>query len=192
LTGIGGEGKVRRHDSGHGPERLHGRRARYAIGRVGDMAGVYLESTVISYLAARPSRDLIVAAHQRLTQDWWTQRRHGFELFVSSLVIQEIGMGDSGAAVRRMDLVAGIPLLEVGDAELELVGTLIRDGVFPAGSDADALHVAIAAANGLDYLLTWNMAHIANAELRPKIERACRRSGYEPPVLCTPAELMGG
>jgi predicted nucleic acid-binding protein len=147
------------------------------------MAGVYLESTVISYLAARPSRDLIVAAHQRLTQDWWTSRRRTFELFVSSLVIQEIGMGDPGVAARRLDLVAGIPLLEVDDEELELAKTLMREGAFPAGSDADALHVAIASANGLDYLLTWNMAHIANAELRPKIERACRRSGYEPPVL---------
>lgn len=156
------------------------------------MPKVYLETTILSYLTARPSRDLVVAGHQQLTRDWWDQRRNLFHLYVSQLVVREAQSGDPDAAERRLLALKGIPLLEIGEEATELARGLVERGPIPTKATADALHIAIATANGLEYLLTWNMAHIANAELRPRIEQVCRASGYEPPVLCTPEELMGG
>jgi hypothetical protein len=156
------------------------------------MAKVYLETTILSYLTARPSRDVVVAGHQQLTRDWWEQRRSLFDLYVSQLVLREAESGDPDAAERRLTAISGIPLLEISEEATELARGLVERGPIPKKAAADSLHIAIATVNGLEYLLTWNMAHIANAELRPRIERVCRASGYEPPVLCTPEQLMGG
>lgn len=156
------------------------------------MAKVYLETTILSYLTARPSRDLVVAGHQQLTRDWWDQRSSLFDMYVSQLVLREARSGDPDAAKRRLTVIEGIPLLEITEDATELARRLVEGGPIPTKAMADALHISVATVNGLEYLLTWNMAHIANAELRPRIERVCRASGYEPPVLCTPEELMGG
>ena len=156
------------------------------------MAKVYLETTMVSYLAAQPSRDLIVAANQQITKDWWARRRAEFDIFISRLVVQECSGGDQDAAARRLALIAGLPHLEVSQAATALASALVRQKAVPATSAPDAFHVAVAAAHAMDYLLTWNMAHILNAERRPRIEAVCRQEGFEPPVLCTPAELMGG
>lgn len=156
------------------------------------MKKVYVETTVVSYLAARPSRDLIVAAQQQLTLEWWHTRRMEFELYVSQLVVEEASLGDRDAAERRLKFTEDLALLEVSDEVTRLGSALVSHGAIPVESFADAVHVAVAAVNGLDYLLTWNMAHILNAEQRPRIERVCRAAGFEPPVLCSPAELMGG
>ena len=156
------------------------------------MASVYLETTVVSYLAARPSRDLLVAANQQVTQDWWTARSSAFDLFISQLVLQETAGGDQAEAARRLHLIAGLTLLDVTAGAVGLASELVRRHAIPPGSATDAGHIAVAAVHGVNYLLTWNMAHILNAELRPRIEAVCRDAGYEPPVLCTPAELMGG
>ena len=156
------------------------------------MAKAYLETTIVSYLAAQPSRDLIVAANQQLTKEWWEGRRGRFDLYVSQLVIQECSGGDAGAAQRRLAVIAGLPHLAISESAAALASALVRENAIPISSSADALHIAIAAVHGIEYLLTWNMAHILNAELRPRIEAVCRRAGFEPPVLCTPAELMGG
>ena len=129
---------------------------------------VYLETTIVSYLTARPSRDLVVAAHQQITQDWWTNRRSDFDLHASQLVIQEASVGDAQMAQSRLAALDQIPLLGV-----------------------NALHIAIATAHGMDYLLTWNCKHIANAEMQGGVAVICRASGYEPPVICTPEELLG-
>lgn len=155
------------------------------------MARVYVETTIVSYLAAQPSRDLIVAANQQITKDWWARRRPEFEIYVSGLVVQECSGGDQDAATRRLALLKDLPHLEVSQVATALASALVRQKAVPAASSTDAVHIAVAAAHAMDYLLTWNMAHILNAERRPRIEAVCRQEGYEPPVLCTPAELMG-
>ena len=153
-------------------------------------AKVYLETTVISYLTARASRDIVVAAHQELTRQWWDQRRSDYHLVVSEVILREAEAGDSEAAERRGAVVAGIDVLEVGAAALELAEKLVRRGAVPAVAAEDALHIAIAATNGVDYLLTWNCAHIANAAMRRAIDEVCIEQGFEPTVLCTPEELI--
>ena len=150
----------------------------------------YLETSVISYLTSRPSRDLIVAANQQLTQEWWQVRRQNFDLFISQLVIQEVSAGDEGAAQRRLQTVANIPLLRLSEEAVTLAEKLVEEGAVPRRAVEDALHVAVATLNGMDYLLTWNFKHIANATMRYKIERICRLAGYEPPIICTPQELL--
>jgi predicted nucleic acid-binding protein len=153
---------------------------------------VYVETSVISYLAARPSRDLITAARQQLTHEWWRGRRTEFEVCVSQLVLDEASAGDPEAAARRAAFLAGLPLLDVTSAAVVLARRLLDVVGLPPQAATDALHIATAACHGAEYLLTWNVAHIANAVHRPRVERACRAHGYEPPVLCTPDELLGG
>ena len=152
---------------------------------------VYLETTIISYLAARPSRDIIIAAHQELTNEWWENRRKRFDLFVSQLVIQEAKSGDKEAARKRLGLLEPIPLLELNDKVISLARILMNDAMPPKAVE-DALHIAVAAIHGMDYLLTWNCKHIANAEKEHAIATVCRNNNYEPPIICTPEELMGG
>ena len=151
---------------------------------------LYLETTIVSYLAARPSRDLIVAANQQITQDWWQMRRASFDLFVSEAIVKEAGSGDESAARQRLEEIEGIPLLTLTVDAAALAEKLVKGLPLPERAVTDAVHVAIAASNGMDYLLTWNCKHLANAVLRSKIEDACREQGYEPPVICTPQELM--
>jgi len=140
--------------------------------------------------ARDPLRDLIVAAHQQLTLDWWQTRRAAFELYVSELVLQESRLGDADFAGRRLSQLAGIPSLAVTPEAQSLANALVTSGLLPAKASADALHIGIAATNGVDYLLTWNIRHLANASMRRRIEDACRSDGFEAPVLCTPEELM--
>lgn len=157
------------------------------------MAGtVYLETSIISYLVARPSRDLVTAARQELTREWWGRRRALFEVFVSEAVIAEARAGDAEAAARRLAILADLPLLDVTAEVTRLAGALAKALGLPRQAAADAVHIAAAAGHGIEFLLTWNSTHIANAELRPTIEEVCRNSGYVPPILCTPDELMGG
>ena len=143
---------------------------------------------MISYLTAKPSRDLIVRAHQQVTRDWWSRRRR-FELYVSDAVLEEAKRGDVAAAARRRSALKGIPILSASAEAEELALELIRSAVMPSTAAIDAVHVAIAAAHGLDFLVTWNCAHIANAVMRGKIETACRNAGFRPPAICTPLEL---
>lgn len=152
---------------------------------------VYLETTIPSYLAARPSRDLIVSANQKLTHEWWS-RRNRFDLFVSQTVIDEAGAGDAKAAARRLRWLRGLRRLDVTDACLSLGRSLLAGTPIPLTAATDALHVATAAVHRMNYLLTWNCAHIANAAMRPAIEHVCLSAGYNPPVICTPQELMEG
>jgi hypothetical protein len=152
---------------------------------------VYVETTIPSYLTSWPSRDVVRAGEQQVTRDWWA-RRSGFELRVSSLVLLECGAGDPSAAALRLAALDGVPVLAQTPEAVALAETLLREAPLPARAAADALHIAVAAVNGVSYLVTWNCTHIANATLRPRIEALCRRSGYEPPVICTPQELLGG
>lgn len=151
---------------------------------------VYIETSVVSYLTSRPSRDVVVAAHQRLTSRWWTKARPSFYPVVSQLVIDEALLGDPASARRRAQAISGLPILELTHAGRELARALLDEVAMPPTAIADALHIAIAAENGAHYLLTWNCRHIANASSRVLIERTLRLRGYDAPVLCTPEELM--
>jgi hypothetical protein len=153
---------------------------------------VYLETTIPSYLTAWPSRDLVMAARQQVTREWWDTRREEFDLFVSQVVIQEAREGDPGAAILRMEALQDISVLELTDEATALAQRLVRQVPLPARATVDAVHIAIAVVNSMDYLLTWNFTHIANATLRNSIEAVCRSQGFTPPVICTPDELMRG
>ena len=153
---------------------------------------VYLETTIPSYLTAWVSRDLVTAGHQQTTREWWDARRKDFDFFVSQFVIDEAGAGDPDAARRRLEMLVNVPLLDPGPDVHTLAGELMKRVPLPPNAAADSLHIAIATIHGIDYLLTWNCTHIANAALRPRIEGVCRDYGYEPPVICTPEELLKG
>ena len=152
---------------------------------------VYLETTIPSYLTSRPSRDLLVAAHQQLTSDWWNDHRHRFSLFVSERVLREAGSGDAIAAARRLAELAGIPQLEFTPEALDLARRFLSEGAIPVKSLEDAIHVAIATVNGMDYLATWNCRHIVNAEIIKRLVKIAGNAGYSLPILCTPEQLMG-
>ncbi len=151
---------------------------------------VYIETTIPSYLTAWRSPDLMMAANQEATRAWWDTERDHFDLFVSRLVLKEACRGDDGAAERRLQALKGIPVLAATNEAENLAIQLVEHHVMPDKAAEDAMHVAIAAVHGMDYLLTWNCRHIANATIRLGIEDTCRVSGYEPPVICTPQELM--
>ena len=151
---------------------------------------VYVETTLISYLAARPSRDLIVAGHQQITHEWWQISRHNFAVVSSQLVAGEAGAGDPEAADARLAFLAGLTLLEITEEALTLAQRLLQAKAIPQDFPEDALHVAVAVVNGIEYLLTWNYKHLANAGMRSKIETTCRELGYEAVIICTPEELM--
>ena len=153
---------------------------------------VYLETSIISYLAGRRSKDLIVAAHQELTHEWWEMRKNKFTPFVSQLVIQEIQAGDRAAANERLLLIEALPSLSLGEDARGLALVFLQKKVLPRKAVEDALHIAVATCNGMDYLVTWNCKHIANAEIRSAINRVCTEKGFEAPVICTPEELQGG
>ena len=155
-------------------------------------AKVYVETSVISYLTSRPNRDLIIAGNQQVTQEWWQKRRTAYDLYISQLVVQEASFGDATAAADRLKVLHEIPLLPLTEEGKQLAERLISKGAIPKKVVEDALHIAIATSNGMEYLLTWNFKHIANAVMRGKIEAVCRDEGYEPPIICTPQELLEG
>lgn len=154
------------------------------------MPSVYLETTIPSYLTAWRSPELVMAARQQITREWWDTRRYDFDLFVSQLVIDEASAGDAAAAARRLEALAGIPLLVSSEHADALTKLLIQELSLPARATADAVHIAVSVVNQMDFLLTWNCTHIANAAFRPMIETACRSLGYAIPVICTPEELL--
>jgi hypothetical protein len=152
---------------------------------------LYLETTIPSYLTSKPSRDLIVAARQRITLDWWSRRRHDFQVFVSQIVFDEVSEGDRQAAVARRSAIEGIPLLAVNDEAISLAEVLLRKKALPKKATRDAGHIAVSTVHGMNFLLTWNCAHLANAEIFDAVEGVCAAEGYKCPVICTPTELLG-
>ena len=151
---------------------------------------VYIETTVVSYLTAWPSRDVVIAGYQQTTREWWRDAADRFELVASQLVINEASSGDPDAAKDRLAALDAVTLLDATNEAAELAEQLIQSGAVPAKAAEDAGHIAIAVTNGVDYLVTWNCRHIANATMRAQIERVCRDAGYEPTIICTPGELM--
>lgn len=152
---------------------------------------VYVETTVVSYLTARRSRDLVVAAHQQITEDWWRDRRDDFDLYVSASVELEAAAGDQAAAARRLAAIEALDRLAITDEVEALASALIVAGMLPQKAAEDALHITIATVHGMDFLLTWNCRHIANAEIRRRLTGTMVEKGYVLPVICTPEELAG-
>jgi len=150
---------------------------------------VYLETSVVSYLVGRLSRDVIVLGNQELTREWWANSRADYDFFVSEVVLAEVASGDPDLARQRLLVAQDVPLLRVTEEAELLAPLLLRAAGLATNAATDALHMAVATVHGMDYLLSWNCAHIANATIRRAIEKQCRLSGYEPPVICTPQEI---
>lgn len=152
---------------------------------------IYIETSIVSYLTARPSRDLLAAAWQKATVDWWDTQRSRFESYISELVIEEAGKGDPNASAKRLDALSGVPILSITNEVLELSEKIINDGILPQKAIDDSLHISIATIHEIGYFLTWNCRHIANAEIKPLIQKICLRNNQKCPEICTPIELMG-
>ncbi len=153
---------------------------------------VYIETTVVSYHVARPSRDLIVAAHQQITQEWWERRLADCHGFISELVIQEASQGDSAAVAQRLAALEGFAVLSITSEAEQLAATYLANIPLLESAIRDALHLAVASVSGMEYLATWNCAHIARAEVRQAVRRQNDELGLDTPTICTPEELLGG
>src|SRR5205807_7651606 len=134
-------------------------------------ASLYLETSVVSYLTARPSRDIVMAGHQATTREWWDDHRRNFEVFISRLVWDEAMQGDSGAVERRLKILNPLRWLQIKRDAVILAKALVSDGAFPKNAADDALHVALAATHGVHFLLTWNFTHIANAATERHVKK---------------------
>jgi hypothetical protein len=151
---------------------------------------VYIETTIVSYLTAWSSRDLIRAAQQRTTREWWDTRRERFDLMCSELVIIECSAGDATAAAERLNVIKGMPLLALTEPATRLADALLAAGAIPRKASRDAAHVGICAVHGVSFLLTWNFKHLLNAQMQDKIREVCVAAGYAAPVICTPDALF--
>ena len=155
------------------------------------MSSIFIETSIVSYLRQRQSQDILTAARQIQTQRWWNEQKNNYELFASVLVIEEAARGDQMLAAERLTALANLPLLAVSE-EVEMIGNqLVERAALPEKARVDALHISTAAFHGVDYLLTWNCKHIANALMRPKIEKILNEMNCAVPVICTPDALLG-
>ena len=153
-------------------------------------AKLYLESTVPSYYLARPSRDVVIAAQQHQTRDWWERHSSGFDVHISQIVLDEISAGDGEMAKRRIELVRHFTLVRITEEAVALADALLHGGPIPEKASRDAAHIALAAVHRMHFLVTWNCKHIANPMMQRQIGKVCARHGLSAPVICTPAELM--
>jgi hypothetical protein len=156
------------------------------------MDTIYIETSIVSHATARPSTDIQIAAIQHQARTWWSTKRPNFELVTSQLVIDEASAGDPSAAADRLNLLAGLPTVPIDDDVRTLAGAIVSASIMPAKAAADALHVAAAAVAGIQYLLTLNCKHIANAQELPRIYRPLNDHGFGQLLICTPAEFLGG
>lgn len=152
---------------------------------------VYTETSIIGYLSARPSNNLILMANLEATWVWWETRRTQFTLYISQVVLDEVARGDAEMATKRLEILRDFPLLEISEAVQNLAARFLTKSSLPPKAADDALHIAAATVYGLDYLLTWNCKHIANAQIQKKLAQISLNAGYELPTICTPYELMG-
>ena len=151
---------------------------------------LYLETTIPSYLVARPSRDDIIRGQQAATREWWEHRRDACELFVSQFVDFEAQRGDEEMARARIAAIEGLPRLPVTERVRELASEILASGLIPMKAEVDASHIAVAAVHRMDMLLTWNCTHIHNIDISRQIERICARAGWPCPAICMPFDLL--
>lgn len=155
------------------------------------MATLYIETSIVSYLRQRPSSQVVMAARQLLTHQWWEQERGNYELVTSQYVIDEASAGDPVLAAERLQSLQGIPLLPL-DLEIGVIAKEIMSrAILPLKATVDALHIAAVAHHRIEYLLTWNCRHIANAKILPRIHEVLRDLGIPIPIICTPEEMVG-
>ena len=153
---------------------------------------LYLETTIPSYLVSKPSRDLVTAAHQQITHQWWETRLTDFEVYISQFVMDEAGAGDAAVAAKRLALLGSFPLLDATAEAFELAKALVERGAIPPRKATDAAHIAVATVHRVQFLMTWNCTHLANAEVLAQVQAICLALGYVAPIVCTPEELLGG
>ena len=151
---------------------------------------LYLETTIPNYLVARPSRIIHVAARHETTRRWWETRRRFFEIYVSDIVLQEARAGEPEMAAAREAAMTGLPQLEQPPAVDALAARLLEQGIIPPGAAPDAEHIVLAAVHAMNFLLTWNCKHIANAMHRGQVEAVCAGAGLVCPIICTPHHLV--
>jgi len=156
-----------------------------------ELPTVYVETSLLSYLAARPSTNLIVAAQQQISHEWWELRHSSYRLFVSDLVTDEAARGNPTAAQKRLDIAAQMLHLDLDDESDYLTELILKSGTIPEKAAADAAHVAVATRHAIDFLLTWNCRHIANATIMRRLSELVSGEGYELPTICTPYGLLG-
>jgi hypothetical protein len=155
------------------------------------MKRIYIETTISSYLATWPSRDLLQAARQQITHDWWNKKRAKYELCISQTVLDEAAAGDADAALRRLGYLQNVPLLDLTDAVNDVAKAIMRSGLLPQRATRDSIHIGVSAVHGIDILLTWNCRHIANAAIIKELGAIVHDCSFELPILCTPEELLG-
>jgi predicted nucleic acid-binding protein len=155
------------------------------------MDSLYVASSIVSYLRQRPSSDLVRAARQVLTHRWWNNERTKYELVVSQYVIDEISAGDPTLASDRLRALDGIPLLPPAPEIAQIAAAIMSRAILPPKAQVDALHIAAVAHHRIQYLLTWNCTHIANAKIMPRIHNVLNGLGIPIPIICTPEELLG-
>jgi hypothetical protein len=154
------------------------------------MATVYIETSIVSYLRQRPSSQVITAARQLLTHQWWNDERNKYELVTSQFCLDEAADGDPALAAQRLELLDGIPLLPLDPAIGTIANEIISRAILPPTAAIDALHIALVAHHEIQYLLTWNCKHIANAKILPRIHHTLADLGYPIPIICTPEEMV--
>jgi predicted nucleic acid-binding protein len=152
---------------------------------------VYIETSILGYLTARSTKNLILAANMEITKDWWELRRNDFTLYTSEAVLDEVAQGDAAISTQRLEILRDFPLLALNQAVQGLAAQFLTRSNLPPKAKVDAIHIAAATVHGMDYLLTWNCKHIANAQIQGKLAEISLDFGYVLPVLCTPSELMG-
>lgn len=154
------------------------------------MRTVYIETSIVSFLRSRPSPHLVSAARQLVTRQWWDQERANYQLVTSQFVLDEAACGDEALAAERLAALADVPLLEIPDQVAALADELLAASMLPAKARLDALHISVASFHGIEFLLTWNCTHIANARLLPRIRRFMTDRNYVLPEVCTPEEMI--
>jgi predicted nucleic acid-binding protein len=152
---------------------------------------VYIETSIFGHLTARPTDNLIVAANIKITQDWWNEHSSSFTLYASEIVEDEAAKGDPIIAAQRLNLLQSLMLLELTEDAFELSQAFLTQSNLPLKASNDALHMALATVYNLDYLVTWNCKHMANAQIQRKLAQISSDLGYILPVICTPYELIG-
>lgn len=152
---------------------------------------VYIETSIVSYLTANRSRDVVISANQILAQEWWEDHRHKFDLYISKLVFDEAGRGDETMAKKRLDLIEDIPFLDINEDVILLAEEITKAKILPTEAAADVSHIAVSSVHEVEFLLTLNCKHIANAFIFRRVEKICREFNYEPPIVCTPQEILG-
>lgn len=151
---------------------------------------LYIETSIVSYLKSRLSRDVVILSHQEITQRWWYDSIKKFNVYISQLTLEEAGRGDKQAAKERLGALADFRGLPISSEIEKLASVYIKEIKMPPKAMRDALHIALASVHGMDYLLTWNCKHIANGYIRRKIREINTREGFQTPTICTPEELI--